>query len=305
MIALAPVRALTLDAPVALGRPAYLSAASGLALIADRLYVVADDELHLGVFEPFCDTPGGLIRLFEGELPLATESRKKQKPDLEALVRLPAFGAHHGALLALGSGSKPNRQGGAVLSLDCDWQLVGPPQSIDLHFLFHPLRTAFLDLNIEGAAVCGDTFVLLQRGNSGGSINARISYALPALCAAMLSGNGDGTLEPVDIQYYDLGEISGVPLCFTDASGLSDGQMIFTAVAEDTDDSYADGACFGSAIGIIDRNGRMTRLEQLAGLYKLEGIHAWPERDAIRFLVVTDADDVAIPAMVLSGALPG
>jgi len=69
--------------------------------------VVADDELHLGVFHATDAGPGHLMRLFPGRLPHPKAARKARKPDAEALTRLPPFaGCPHGALLAIGSGSK-------------------------------------------------------------------------------------------------------------------------------------------------------------------------------------------------------
>src|SRR5262245_3621265 len=89
----------------------YLSAASGLARAGSFLYVVADDELHLGVFGAGDTNPGRLIRLLDGELPAAKAERKKQKPDFESLTLLPASAEYpYGAILALGSGSRPNRR---------------------------------------------------------------------------------------------------------------------------------------------------------------------------------------------------
>src|SRR5258705_4038133 len=86
--------------------PRHLSAASGLVHVGSFIYVVADDELHLGVFNAADNAPGGLLRLFDGELPDEKAARKKHKPDLEAIVQLPPFGDFEkGALLALGSGS--------------------------------------------------------------------------------------------------------------------------------------------------------------------------------------------------------
>src|SRR5262245_52390116 len=66
--------------------PSHLSAASGLACAGSTIYVVADDELHLGVFDAAGHAPGHLLRLFEGELPMAKAARKRQKPDLEAIT---------------------------------------------------------------------------------------------------------------------------------------------------------------------------------------------------------------------------
>src|SRR5215204_6417986 len=67
----------------------YLSAASGLVRIGGFLYVIADDELHLGVFQSDPRIPGDTVRLFGGELPVAKEERKALKPDLEALMLIP------------------------------------------------------------------------------------------------------------------------------------------------------------------------------------------------------------------------
>lgn len=74
------------------------------------------------------------------------------------------------------------------------------------------------------------------------------------------------------IEEFDLGDIDGVPLCFTDGAPLQRGGWVFCAAAEDTSDSYADGRCVGSAVGIVDAGGRLVRLEQLAGAFKAEGI---------------------------------
>ena len=95
---------------------AYLSAASGLVRVPGWLYVVADDEHHLGMIEERHstrgdDAPATLLRLFDGDLPDGKGERKKAKPDLETLAALPAMpGCPFGALLALGSGSRPTRR---------------------------------------------------------------------------------------------------------------------------------------------------------------------------------------------------
>ena len=85
-------------------------------------------------------------------MPDSKKDRKKQKPDLEALTLLPAYGDHpHGALLALGSGSRRNRFSGALLSLDADGAVRGSPQVVDLSPILAPLDGALPELNIEGA----------------------------------------------------------------------------------------------------------------------------------------------------------
>ncbi len=301
MITLTKVRELNLSAATA-GRPLHLSAASGLACLNSFNYVVADDELHLGVFRANSSEPGHLIRLFGGELPASKADRKKQKPDLEALTLLPAYGDYpHGALLALGSGSRPNRRLGALLGLDAQGAVRGSPQVVDLSPILAPLDDEFPALNIEGAVVSGGELRLFQRGNKRHVDNAVIRFPLSALLDTLSSEN-TGAIKPSAIATFDLGQIDGIPLCFTDAAALPDGAMVFTAVAEDTDDAYNDGACVGAAIGIADH--KLRCLHRLERPYKVEGVDARMEGDVVSLLLVTDADDADTPAVLFSATIP-
>ena len=109
------LRTLRLKDASAPGRPPFISAASGLVPVGNWLYVIADDELHLGVFPATGAAKGTLLRLLPGKLPTEAKKRKAQKADVEVLTLLPRFaGCPHGALLALGSGSRPNRRRGVL-----------------------------------------------------------------------------------------------------------------------------------------------------------------------------------------------
>jgi len=306
MIKLTPVRELTLKAPSSTSRPAHLSAASGLVRVGEYLYVVADDELQLGVFPAIGNSPGDLVRLFSGELPDSQKQRKADKPDLEVLIRLPPFvNFPTGALLALGSGSTPNRRTGSLLSLDARGRVIGLPCSIDLTGIYMPLQRQFTTLNIEGAVVFGDEFVLLQRGHNKQPQSACIRFRLADVTAALGTTQSLGTAAPIAISTYDLGAVDGVPLCFSDGAALPDGAMIFTAIAESTDDGYTDGPCVGAAIGIINREGRLCFLQRVGQGYKIEGIEARVEGSLIKLLLVTDADDAETPARLLSAEIAG
>lgn len=303
MIALAERRELDILPDGRGDRPRYLSAASGLVQVGSRAYVVADDELHLGVFSIEKPELGRLIRIFGGVLPDDAAERKRQKPDIEALTLLPPFeNFRHGALLALGSGSRPNRGRGALLGLDEHGEIWGPVHALDMSPVLAPLRATFAELNLEGAVVVGEDLCLLQRGNRRHPENAIMRYPLSQVLAALRDPQA-AAIAPSIIHRLDLGAIDGVPFCFTDASALPDGDIVFCAVAEDTEDAYRDGPCIGGALGIIDADGRLISLRQLHRPYKVEGISARSVGNRLDLLLVTDADDPAIPAMLLSGSM--
>jgi len=292
-------------APVSEAKAArHLSAASGMVVAGDFLYVVADDELHLGIFDTGGQGEGRLVRVFPGELPDDPALRKAAKPDLEALVRLPPFGnLPHGALLALPSGSRANRRIGAVLALDADSRLVGSPFPFDLSPFYMPLEAAFPALNIEGAVVLGTDLILLQRASRKHPRSALIHLPLDEVLRAAGSATISAS-ETARVRIVDLGTIEGVPLGFTDGAALPDGRIVFSAVAENAEDTYRDGPCVGTAIGIIGTDGQVEALYGLEPTHKVEGVHATIDGNVIHLLMVTDADDAGVPGKLLGAEMP-
>lgn len=302
---------------------AHLSAASGLVVAGSWLYLVADDEHHLGALPlaaagaAAADTAATgvamqpaqqhvqLHRLLPGELPHDAAARKKRKPDLEALAVLPASARHpRGALLAMGSGSRPNRQQAFVWALDAAGGLAGAARAVDLSALYAQLRQAggFADLNIEGAFVGGASLCVLQRGHQGDARNACIQYALGDVVdwlGRSVSEPQRAAPAPERIVDIALGQVGGVALGFTDGCALPGGGWLFSAVAEDTSDSYADGVCAGSVIGWVDAQGTLRDMAALAGAPKVEGVAL----HGGRLLMVTDADDPGTASQLLSIAL--
>lgn len=319
------VRELLLDASQHPRGQAHLSAASGLVRAGSWLYVVADDEHHLGMLNCAVADSGNdgeqlavlqLLRLFEGDLPKSKGKRKALKPDLEALAGLPGFsGWPHGALFALGSGSRPTRENAVLLALAADGAVSAAPlRYVDLHELYAPLRDQFADLNIEGAFFSGDaagadadaTFSLLQRGNKGERINARIVFSW-ARMASWLSGQCNAAPQPLAVHLIELGDIDGVPLGLTDGAALPGGDWVFSAVAENTDDSFSDGACAGSTVGTVSRDGLVRQQRRLEHDPKVEGVAVAvePAGDDLMLTLVTDADDPKQPSQLLRVRLPG
>jgi hypothetical protein len=88
-------------------------------------------------------------------------------------------------------------------------------------------------------------------------------------------------------------------LCFTDGAALPGGGFAFSAVAEATDDGVADGACTGSAIGIVDGRDRIRAMWRLAPPLKVEGVATRADGSAVELLACTDADDADVPARLL------
>jgi hypothetical protein len=300
MIDLEPLRDLTFSAT-----HDHLAAASGIAIAGRFLYVIADDELYLGVFDLSRESVDRKLPLFPGELPDEKRARKKRKPDLEALVRMPPFDGHpSGALLALASGSKPNRQTGALIALDASDGTHGPARAVDLAALYAPLQRRFPGLNLEGATLVDGRLVLLQRASGDHPENAAIRFALTDVLQA-LAADGDLQLPelPFDAQTVELGHIDGVPLGFTDASALPDGRLVFSAVAEHVDDTYHDGPCVGAMIGVLDTDGHVQTLDAVHPVRKIEGVDARLDGAIVRLLLVTDADDRSKPGELLGATL--
>ncbi len=263
-----------------------MSSASGLLVVDGSLYVVADDELELSLYTADGASFVRRVPLFAGGLP-GGKQVKAAKPDLEALVLvLPPAG-----VLALGSGSGPNRQSGVWLPSGSH----GPVCRVDLSQIYAALT--FVEINIEGAAVAGDKLRLFQRGNGRARENAVVDLDLERVRAALRDGvplpaAAVGTSHPVD-----LGDKGGIAWSFTDASPLPDGRTLFSAAAEDTDDPYQDGPCLGAALGILDEDGTVVLFEEIDQPLKIEGVHAFATGEAF---LVADVDDPVIPSPLLT-----
>src|SRR5918997_4369835 len=254
------LRTLDLAEPSSPGGHAHVAAASGVVRRAEYVYVVGDDELHLAVFDASSGAPGRLRRALSGELPADPKERKKHKPDLEALTALPPFDGHpHGVLLGLGSGSTPDRDRGFAWSLAEDGSLDGDPIVIDLKPLYDLLRENLEALNVEGAAVMGDELWLLQRGNSSDGANVVAALSCSEVLESLVRDRTLAAEELRRVLAFDLGELKGTPLTFSDASALGHELLVFTASAEGTGSTYEDGEIVGSVVGTIDGEGEVQR----------------------------------------------
>lgn len=185
------------------GEPPFLSAASGTAWSATRLYSVGDDQATVAEFDldpakvlealrrnedvEILD-PGFAERIIPEVLPIDPKERAAKKADFEALTVVlrrdiealehPARAEilrrfPHGLLLMSGSGGMSwegfRRSTCVVYSLDDQGHISGLPAKVSLEALHDALEKG--DdvngaLNIEGMAVYGQALILAQRGNS-------------------------------------------------------------------------------------------------------------------------------------------
>lgn len=287
-------------APGRPGQSTHVYAASGLVASGGDLYMVADDEMHLACFPAAGDAPGSLLRLLAGELPREPEARKRRKADFEILLRLPALpGFPCGALLALGSGSRPSRERGALMALDQNGRAAGDAVEVDAGPLYAGLASHCGRLNLEGGWLHGGQLRLLQRGTQGREGNAIFHLDFGLLAGALADGRVLVDVPPLQVTPVDLGETRGVRLAFTDACGLPDGTWLFSAVAEDTADAYLDGEFAGATLGLASADARMLWQQPLEPACKVEGIHGEMIAGGLRVLCVTDADDRSTPSQLL------
>lgn len=262
-----------------------VSAGSGLVLREGSFHVVADDENALYVFS--ADGATRRIALLPGDLPGKKSERKKHKADFEILVDLPDHG-----LLAMGSGSRATRER-AVLVDRREGTMV-----IDTSSLCACLRETFPDLNLEGAALVGDEFVLLQRGNRSDRRSALVYLAMHDLQRALVSQRFVVTRAPRIVDLV-LGMRDEVPWSCTDLTVLDDGDLLACAVLEDTTDAYQDGPCLGSALVRMAPDGALRWQRQLDTSSKVEGVAV----DGDVVWLVSDADDRAVPSQLLRATL--
>lgn len=274
-------------------RPAFVRAASGLALLGDELVIVQDDASFLAFVRPgeaaralmLPAGPGGRRR-FEDEL-----QNKKHKLDLESIVVL--ANQDRLRLLAFGSGSLPIRE--CILSYTPG--LDAKPSIVQASSLYSALRQSLAlcsdSMNLEGAAVMGDKLRLFQRGNGASrGFPASVDLDLKELLL-WLDSQGEPP-RPGGVRLYNLGRQHGVAYGFSDACTIDDKMLGFLACAEASPNPVDDGDILGSQIGILSGDsGRWTELVDESGkaaAIKAEGLLVDPTHTDVAW-VVLDPDD--------------
>jgi hypothetical protein len=269
----------------------HVRAASAIVRYGHARLIVQDDALFLaelgGSLRPLA-LPAGAdgLRFFS-----AAEGTKQLKPDLEAALALP-----DGRAVLFGSGSAPARERLFVLTGD-RVEIVHAPE------LYLALRDALgpgVELNVEGVVLGPSRVRLLQRGNGRGAVDAELRIPLRWL-VRRLDGAADPEPPVVQVKRWELGELGGARLSFTDGLAQDRG-FVFLASAERSPDAIEDGEVTGSAIGFAGpRGGWWTPLVDAEGRVlplKAEGLAAGDRPG--EWLVTSDPDDVDRPSELLT-----
>ncbi|MBC7460799.1 MAG: hypothetical protein H7287_05510 [Thermoleophilia bacterium] len=270
---------------------AFVSGASGVATVGGASWVISDSSPQPARFGDW-NAPG----VVQSGLP-----ERARRYDLETITTLTRDARGGALLLSLGSGSKGDRTVGFAQNVDATGAATSAPLRVDVAPLFkHLAKEVDGQLNIEGAAVRdalgGAELLLFNRGQSSDHASRVFVLDAAAVSDAIRSGTAVTSAVLRSSHAIDLGRLdNGARLAFSDAHALADGRIVFSASSE-TSAGGGDGAITGSAIGILDRDLRVTVLHPLAGPpRKVEGITMArdldPSAPADRVIMITDPDD--------------
>lgn len=233
--------------------------ASGVEMMGEEIFMIGDNSPWLFRLNQAYEVTDryqvfSTEDLEEGIIP------KAKKPDFEAMA-ITDWGQEK-LLLLFGSGSKsPERDSVVIMGLEKRDSDVST-YSVK-HFYEQIKRSANLgdeDLNIEGAAVVGDSLYLFNRGK-----NIVIRSTVDGFMRQVIAHESSPELEIIEVE---LPEIKGIKAGFSGAT-LVPGQrkILFTASVENTENWIADGEILGSFVGTIDldelRNGDRPKCVQI------------------------------------------
>lgn len=297
-------------------RPPHVESASGMTTMGEFLFVVQDNANWVAIVHPdetVTSVPlprgSGGVRVFNDE-----RENTDQKVDLEACVIMDT--GEKPELVAFGSGTGDNRcwilratgiaEAAAGGRCHTEFYDAGPFYAS----LNRNRRFSGGAVNIEGAIALDDQHILLlQRGDAqpedGEAVDAIGTVNWPALRAHLEDPEKVAPPELADVTRYELGELCGVRLTFSDAELLDGGRILFSASAEHIE----SGEVKGSALGVIEADGeaRWTQVideqgEPFTG--KIEGLTRAPGRsERVRFVI--DDDDEMAPSEIFEAELGG
>jgi len=275
-------------------RHVHVRAASSIVRFAGGFLLAQDDSNFAAVWRPDGISALRLFPNSEGDTFGSTRGNKRYKPDLECGLTMSLAGRSHAVFL--GSGSTSERYRAALVDEHLKVRVV------NLGDFFASVAAA-LDLgsggmNLEGATLRGDRVVFAQRGNDGvAGVNALVSVQASEFEQLLLDGRA---VTRIETRRFELGTLAGARLGFTSLDTLDDGTILFAAAAEASANTYDDGACTGSLLGVTDGDTVLSTARIGDGTDKVEGIAISREfPGGFECVAVVDADDPERPAEAL------
>jgi hypothetical protein len=239
-----------------------LPSGSGMVVREDMAWVISDDATGIyalsltdGTYNkiPFQQYDSSILRI-----------PKPMKPDLESA----AMGSINGKdyILAFGSGSIPINRDSALLFDPATKQA----RFINLGDLYNTLKQkAQLDsgqLNIEAAVITSDHLYLLNRGK-----NILFSLDWPEF-SRHITAPQHQQVPDIKYQKVQLPVANGLYAGFSGACALDKDRILFSASLEDTRDWVADGAVYGSYIGVLNIKEGKVKVEAIAPVMNAAGL---------------------------------
>lgn len=300
----------------AIERPAFVRAGSSLARLPEVIAVFQDDARFGALIDPAAHRarsfrlPSGPAghRAFDDQ-----HGERADKLDLEACASIP--GRDSCTLVAFGSGTSPGRE--QVALIEVAGRDVHSVEVYPVPAFYAALRAsadfAGSELNLEGAIYLGNGRLrLFQRGNGQPRagrqpVDATGDVDWAALQAHLLTPDSNAPPALSDIVQYDLGELHGVRLTFSDAEPFGR-VVLFSASAEASGGSGQNGRVAGSVLGVIDGGtARWAAIRDADGrpfVGKIEGL-TWIDDVPSRVYFVDDNDDVSRPSSLYHAELSG
>lgn len=247
-----------------------IGAASGLVIIDNNIYLLADHASYLYCYEMITQQLSKISLTNTPQDILA----KADKFDLEAIVHKDE------SLFLFGSGSTSKRH--QAFQYNLATHVVTRQDLSDLHQTVQTLAKLQTDeLNLEGAIYSSSQWLFFQRGNGLSAINGIFIL------------DNDDFSPPYKLEFIPitLPQIQDTTASFTDA--IQVGEFIyFLAAVESSASTYEDGEVLGSFIGrMCLKQKKIDYVQQISQQHKFEGLALYRQSaDQVEFLLCEDND---------------
>lgn len=236
--------------------------ASGMFLYKGKLFLVCDDQF--GIYE-WSDTKGWSFHQWTNAPTVGSTylQQKKIKLDLECV----GVTSNGEKILAFPSGSTVSRNLGLTLNLQ-----TAQVEEVHLGQWFGLISKSVSIVNIEGYCLFDGFIYLLNRGVQNQK-------------SVLIKMNSNGT-EIISTTELDFGSISGVLAHGTELAAF-DNRLFALFSAEDTNDTYNDGAVLGSGMAEFDfSHMKFLKPKVFDQKIKAEGLVFWKNK----ILLCSDPD---------------